>query len=482
MAKQVIDLSMKVSTNAPVFYGATGLWGLAHQFVMTNDTYEATGILRTYGRIKELYRTCLISMSDHASTHIDAVYHINAHGDTIDRMPLGTLCGEAVILDHTDKKPIEYDPLKPAGERIISGDWVTVESLQQAAKKVGGIKEGDIVFIRTDAYKKIPSWEYCHRMVPLRIEALKWLLNQGIRVIGVDQPSIDIAPDYLYPHHYLREANFFHFENLANLDKIPLSRFRLVCYPLKWEGGSGSPVRALAVIGDGKENKSDGKLYDLSYMIPEKPIRQSWTKQWRSTIVSWHDIHYTRLQETKQLFFSDHVQTHVDAPANFNPKGKCIDEIPPESFLERDVVLIDLSHKKPGEFITKQDLAGVEIRPDDVPIIYTGISKMFTQMEKPFTGFPPYSDYIVPLSVEAVEYLVKEKGIKMFGIDEDEIDTDQNLWPAHNLQKKYEFCIIENLKLFPAVLELPKRFKISVIPLSIDGGTASPVRAVAIVK
>jgi kynurenine formamidase len=480
--RHVIDLSQKISTNLPVFYSATGLSGLAHQFVITADTYEGTGILRTYGRIKELYRTCFISMSDHASTHIDAVYHINAHGDTIDRMPLDTLCGEAVILDYCDKKPITYDPLRPLGDRIIGGDWITVESLEQAAKKVGGIKEGDIVLIRTDGYKKIPSWEYCHSIVPLRVEGLKWLLNQGIKVIGIDQPSIDIPPDYPHVHNTFRETNWFHFENLANLDKIPVSRFRMVCYPLKWEGGSGSPVRVLAVIGEVKEKQSHNKLYDLSYMIPEKPVRQGWTKQWRSIIVSWDDIHDTRIQETKQLCFSDHVQTHVDAPAHFDPKGKCIDQISPQFFLERDVVLIDLSHKKPGESITKQDLAEMEIRPDDVPIIYTGISKMFSQMEKHIIGFPPYSDYIVPFSVEAVEYLVKEKGVKMFGIDEDEIDADQNMWPAHNLQKKYEFCIIENLKLFPAVLELPKRFRLTVIPLSIDGGTASPVRAVASVE
>ena len=67
-------------------------------------------------------------------------------------------------------------------------------------------------------------------------------------------------------------------------------------------------------------------------------------------------------------------------------------------------------------------------------------------------------------------------------LDEDEIDADQNLWPAHNMQKKYDFCILENLKLFPAILELPKRFKITAIPLAIERGTASPVRAVAIVK
>jgi len=239
----------------------------------------------------------------------------------------------------------------------------------------------------------------------------------------------------------------------------------------------------LAVIGeDEKVIYENDKLYDLSYMIPERPIRQSYTKQWRSTIVSWHDIHDTRLQETKQLFFNDHVQTHVDAPSNFNPKGKCIDEMPPEMFLERNAVLIDLSYKKPGEYITREDLVDVEINPDDVPIIYTGISRIFSQMEKHIVGFPPYSDYIVPLSVDAVEYMVNEKKVNMFGVDEDEIDADQNLWPAHNLQKKYEFCIIENLKLFPAILDLPKSFKISVNPLAIEHGTASPVRAVAMIK
>jgi len=243
MSKQVIDLSIKIANDTPVFYGATGLWGLAHQSVVNCDTYEGTGILRTYGKIKELYRTCNVSMCDHSSTHVDAVYHINAHGDTIDRLPLGTLCGEAVILDHSDKKPMQYDPFKPKGEGIIGGDWVTVESCEKAAEKAGGIKEGDIVLIRTDAHKKLPSWEYCHSYVPLRVEALKWILDHGVKVIGVDQATIDVAPDYLEPHLYLRQAEWFHFENMANLNKVPTSRFRLVAHPLKWENGSASSNR-----------------------------------------------------------------------------------------------------------------------------------------------------------------------------------------------------------------------------------------------
>jgi kynurenine formamidase len=479
---EVIDLSLKISNNAPVFYAATGLFGLAHQCIYDADTYEGTGILRTYGRVKELFRTCMVAMSDHSGTHVDAVYHINAHGDTIDRMALTTLCGEAVVLDFSDKKPVAYDPFKPPGSRITGGDWVTVESLERATEKAGGVGEGDIVLVRTDATRKLPSWEYCHRIVPFRVEAVKWLLGKGVRVIGLDQISIDIPPDYAYTHEYLRQAEWWHFENMANLDRLPAGRFRLVCYPLKLQGGSGSPVRALAVLNEGGGADGQGKVYDLSYTITERPFHQSWSKQWRSTIVSWNDIHDTRIQETKQLLFSDHVQTHVDAPANFNPKGRCIDEIPPEFFLERNAILIDLSHKRPGEFITREDIRGEEIGPDDVPVFYTGISKMFSQMEENITGFPPFSSYIVPFSADAVEFLVKEKGVRIFGVDQDEIDADQNLWPAHNLQKNYDFCIIENLKLFPAVLDLPKRFKISAVPLAIEGATASPVRAVAVVR
>jgi len=70
MSRKIVDLSTKISQNYPVFYSAAGLWGLAHQVVADADTYEMTGTLRTFGRIKELFRTSFISMSGHANTHM----------------------------------------------------------------------------------------------------------------------------------------------------------------------------------------------------------------------------------------------------------------------------------------------------------------------------------------------------------------------------------------------------------------------------
>ena len=48
---------------------------------------------------------------------------MNAHGDTSDRPPLDTLCGEAVM-DYTEKEPIQYDISKPMGQRVVSGEWI----------------------------------------------------------------------------------------------------------------------------------------------------------------------------------------------------------------------------------------------------------------------------------------------------------------------------------------------------------------------
>jgi kynurenine formamidase len=68
----------------------------------------------------------------------------------------------------------------------------------------------------------------------------------------------------------------------------------------------------------------------------------------------------------------------------------------------------------------------------------------------------------------------------VFGVDQEEIDTDATNWPAHRLMVGREFYVIENLNLWPAVLDLPARFRIMAAPLPIAGGTAAPTRAVAI--
>jgi len=219
------------------------------------------------------------------------------------------------------------------------------------------------------------------------------------------------------------------------------------------------------------------QLVDLSHSIPRAPSRASGTKGLRGFSASWSNIFETKLAETALLFFLDHVSTHIDAPAHFNPNGKTIDQMPPELFVEAPAVLLDFSHKANGEAIGPGDLETAlaakreALRSGDVVFFYTGASRHW--------GKPQYFSRGVAVAPDTIRWLTG-RGVRVIGIDQEEIDADQYHWPAHMLLRELEFYIIENLALWPAVLELPTRFTIIAAPLSIRGATAAPARVVAV--
>lgn len=218
------------------------------------------------------------------------------------------------------------------------------------------------------------------------------------------------------------------------------------------------------------------RLVDLSHAIPRNPSRAAGTKGLRGFAASWSNIFETKLAETALLFFLDQVSTHIDAPAHFHPGGKTIDEMPPELVVEVPALLLDFSHKRDGEAIEARELQAAiadrkeTVRPGDVVLIYTGASRHW--------GRATYFSRIVPIAPDAIRWLVGE-GVRVIGADEEEIDADQYRWPAHMLLRELEFYIIENLALWPAVLELPTRFTLVAAPLCIRGATGAPVRVVA---
>lgn len=220
------------------------------------------------------------------------------------------------------------------------------------------------------------------------------------------------------------------------------------------------------------------RLIDLSHSIPRAPSRASGAKGMRGLAASWSSIFETKLAETAVLIFHDHVSTHIDAPGHFNPSGKTIDQMALELVVEASAVLLDFSDHGHGQPITPADLEnalslrGETLRAGDVVLIYTGMSRHW--------GTPQYFARIVPIARATLRSLV-ERGVRVIGADEEEIDADQYHWPAHMLLRELEFYIIENLALWPAVLELPTRFTIVAAPLCIREATAAPVRVVAIV-
>ena len=179
--------------------------------------------------------TSEICFGDHASTHLDALIHFNPEGATVESVPLEYCYGEAMVLDFTHKRHAEI---------------VTAAEVEQAiAAKGETVKPGDIILFRTDADRFWCTDQYNGYSVTIGVDAVRWLAGKGVKVLGVDAVTIDADP--ARPAHQLvKEFEYYHIENMTNLDKLPNGRFKFAAFPLKLVGASASPVRAVAILDE----------------------------------------------------------------------------------------------------------------------------------------------------------------------------------------------------------------------------------------
>src|SRR5207245_2460999 len=136
--------------------------------------------------------------------------------------------------------------------------WISAAELKEAVKKSGAqIKRGDIVLLYTahwNRHRGTPS--YSTDNPGLTKEACEWLADQGVKSFGVDSVTpdnpIDQAQNRIFPcHEVLRDRQFIHMENLANLDKVVGKRFTFIGFPVKLSGASAAPIRAVAILNFG---------------------------------------------------------------------------------------------------------------------------------------------------------------------------------------------------------------------------------------
>lgn len=201
------------------------------------------------------YSAYKYSAAEHGGTHIDAPVHFARGRHSVDEIPLTQLIGTAVLID------VITQVARNSDYQVTANDLRNWESLN------GRIPAGAIMLLRTgfgkyyfDRKKYMGTDERGSAAVAklhfpgLHPDAARWLVaNRRIKAIGLDTPSIDYGQSTLFEsHRILFDKNIPAFENVANLDQLPVKGFTVIALPMKIKGGSGGPLRIIAMLRSGQ--------------------------------------------------------------------------------------------------------------------------------------------------------------------------------------------------------------------------------------
>lgn len=229
---RMIDLSQEIYQGMPVF-------GM-HQktFFMVNQTHEEN--MKATGSPTLGFSARNMLISEHGPTHSDACWEFDPEGPTIEKMDLKLFWGDAICLDF---RHIRYP------------DSIDIKDIEEALGKSGlEIRKGDVFLMYTGHFDRTyPDKDYGgpnSRHSGITLAASEWLFEQGVVNIGVDAPAIDLTPDDLDYSGHLACGRYgtTNTENLCNLDQVVGTRFVYMGLPLRIRAGSGSPIRAVALI------------------------------------------------------------------------------------------------------------------------------------------------------------------------------------------------------------------------------------------
>ena len=198
------DISPVVAPDAPIFPG--------------DEPYRLTWTARLSPGCPVNLRA--LTMSPHVGAHADAPLHYANDAPAIAEVPLDTYLGRCRVIHAIGATPL-----------------VTVAHLQHAEKDLP-----PRVLVRC-CEKADTVWNPA--FTAYAPEAVEWLAARGVRLIGIDTPSVDPADSkVLDSHQQLRRHDLRVLENLV-LDDVPEGDYELIALPLKLQGACASPVRAI---------------------------------------------------------------------------------------------------------------------------------------------------------------------------------------------------------------------------------------------
>ena len=234
---RIVDLTYAFDANSVY-------WPTAEQFKLETDFEGMTD----KGYFYSAYR---YSAAEHGGTHLDSPVHFAKGHYTVDQLPLERLMGPAIVIDVIRQCARNADYL------------VSVADFQNWERRNGRIQPGTIILLKTGFGKYYPDRKSylgtdergAAAVAKLHFPGLdpaaaRWLTeNRSIKAIGLDTASIDHGQSSLFEsHRILFEHNIPAFENVANLDQLPVKGFSVIALPMKIKGGSGGPLRIVAIL------------------------------------------------------------------------------------------------------------------------------------------------------------------------------------------------------------------------------------------
>lgn len=227
---EIIDLSQEIYEGMPVYKNLPQVKISVHN---THEEWE--GIENPKNPTPSVYK---LELGEHTGTHVDGINHMSKEykNQSIDKMPLSMFYTEGICVDFRKKELREL---------------ISAAEIENEVKKNNlEIRENDTVLICTNHYKNYYRTESWSKGPGITIEAAKWLGEQKISAFGVETMSPGVPGiSNKGVHKICGELNFTHYENMVNLELLlGRGRFKFIGLPLKIRGGTGSPVRAIAVF------------------------------------------------------------------------------------------------------------------------------------------------------------------------------------------------------------------------------------------
>ena len=210
----IIDISVPLHPEMPVWPGSVGI---RLSRTMSLEAGDSSNVSR-------------LDCDVHVGTHVDAPLHFIEDGSSVEQMPLKTLIGMVFVA----YLPEEVD--------VITADDLAALSIPKGTQRLLLRTRNSLLWangvngFRTD-------------YVALTADAARWMVEHGIRLVGVDYLSVQRYQDGSETHQILLGAGVVIVEGLNLADVVP-GQYKLICLPLKLVGAEGAPARAVLVRGE----------------------------------------------------------------------------------------------------------------------------------------------------------------------------------------------------------------------------------------